>query len=135
MICKNVIGLKKLILIQFEVFCFDCLITWRRTKNSAEDTKNCPECRTKSDYVVPSRHFVVDADKKRIIDQYKESRKDIQCRYEKNGRNHCRNRDTCIYKHTLPFEPERHRRQHYSYSIANANLILNVMYSLTNNDL
>lgn len=111
------------------VFCFECITTWRKTKNSSEvDTKNCPECRSPSDYVMPSTRYATGDYKTHLFDRFKSSRKLILCRFEKNGYNNCRNESSCLFKHTLPFRPQRHferRPPHYSY-ISNANLILNV---------
>lgn len=108
----------------------DCIVKWRRTKNSAEDNnnKNCPECRTPSTYVIPSRHFATGEDKQKIIDNFKNSRKDTICKFEKDGVNYCRNKESCFYRHNLPFRerPLTNHRRAYAYSLTSANLILNV---------
>jgi len=116
------------------VFCYECLRTWRNTKNSAEDTKNCPECRTPSDHIIPSKYLpAIETDKTRIIDQYKRSRKNILCRYERNGQNNCRNQDTCLYKHLLPFKNfVRHSR--CPYNLSSNNLILNAFFASDSSD-
>lgn len=110
-------------------FCYDCLVSWRKQSNSADEsaTKSCPECRKPSEMVVPSRRFVVDADRIRVIEAYKDRRKNTICKYERDGQNYCRYKDSCMFKHTLPFRRlPPPTRTTTARSLQNSNLILNV---------
>lgn len=119
-------------------------MTWRKTKSSGigeDTTKACPECRVTSLYVIPSRYYAVDDIKTRIIEQYKTNRKDILCKYEKNGVNNCRFKETCFFKHNLPFKTRPPRPptefidlndisdwSDFSIRIPNSSVILNVSF-------
>ena len=40
-------------------FCLGCLRTWRQAKNfESKVIRSCPECRTTSDFICPSRFWV-----------------------------------------------------------------------------
>jgi len=129
---EDVIGEKRFGLLSScdHTFCFDCIMQWRRTRNTANesDTKNCPECVQPSDLVVPSRHYAYGDERRRLVDEFKKRNKEKMCKYERDGQNNCRNRN-CMFKHTLPFKVTVRRvdlpRTRYEYNLTNANLILN----------
>lgn len=135
------------------VYCYECIMTWRKTKNSTigeDTTKSCPECRVTSLYVIPSRYYAIDDVKKRIIEQYKTNRKDTLCKFEKNGVNNCRFKDSCFFKHNLPFKTRPPIRpsefnldlndlnltdfNNFSIRIPNSSVILNTSFHSDDSD-
>ena len=69
------------------VFCFACLMEWRKKKGCSrlsltqEQRRNCPTCRTHSDYVVPSdRYWPGGPEKQAIIAAYKARLALIPCK-------------------------------------------------------
>lgn len=104
-------------------FCYECIGQWRKQNNVSESaTRSCPECRKPSEFVVPSRRFAINEDKARVIEQYKNRLKDKICKFEKDGRNFCKFRDSCLFKHTLPFR---------AAPAPTSNLVLNVSSLVT----
>lgn len=101
------------------LFCFHCLLTWRRTVNlfsSKSQCKNlfsknlngrCPLCRIRSTFIIPSDRYVFNTDEKeRLIDEYKSRLKRIRCRnYFRNG--FCRYGSRCYYNHSKPISRYR----------------------------
>lgn len=82
------------------VFCLECIRTWRRNNSADDDAlRSCPECRTHTDFVVPSYHWFVDQeDKERIIKNYKTALKTKACKYFKQSAT-CPFGDDCFYSH------------------------------------
>lgn len=83
-------------------FCLPCIRTWRRVKGVWHDTaKSCPQCRTVSTMVIPSRLWVEDSEsKKRLVANYKAGMRNIECRYFNKGLGTCKFESLCFYKHT-----------------------------------
>ena len=54
------------------VYCIDCIRTWRNSKFEKQNKRGCPQCRIKSDFVIPSEYFYDDkTDKERLTNEYK----------------------------------------------------------------
>lgn len=80
------------------VFCFSCLMEWRRQKASS-NTRACPTCRNHSDYVIPSSKYAThDNGKDLIIMEYKRKCSYIPCRHFK-GLGSCPFGRDCFYRH------------------------------------
>ncbi|UYV76217.1 MKRN1 [Cordylochernes scorpioides] len=64
--------------------------------------RGCPECRTLSDFVTPSKYWVEDQEeKKQIIKEYKDAMSKKPCKYFKQGQGMCPFGGACFYNHTL----------------------------------
>lgn len=56
------------------VFCIECIRTWRQSAFEKKNKRSCPQCRVKSDFVIPSDYFYDESqEKKTIIDSYKKA--------------------------------------------------------------
>ncbi|CAG0894195.1 unnamed protein product, partial [Darwinula stevensoni] len=86
------------------VFCLQCIRQWRRSRQFENKViRACPECRTKSDFVCPSRIWIEDPEKKKkLIDEYKNGMNQKHCKYFKQGRGDCPFGNKCFYLHQLP---------------------------------
>ncbi|GFR92210.1 E3 ubiquitin-protein ligase makorin-1, partial [Elysia marginata] len=60
-------------------FCLSCISQWRTTEGDAREMrKSCPVCRTPSEFIVPSKHWVeTQEEKKKVIQNFKSK----PCRY------------------------------------------------------
>ncbi|KAJ8257190.1 hypothetical protein GJAV_G00182900 [Gymnothorax javanicus] len=91
-------------------FCLGCIVTWRKTKDFQDEViKACPQCRVKSSYYIPSKHWVSDAEEKlQLISTFKEKSSKIRCAFFMR-RGCCPYKSECIYRHELPsgFRPRR----------------------------
>lgn len=96
------------------IYCLDCIRTWRHNNMSEGETSRlCPECRTKSDFVLPSYHWFGDeAEKEKMIGDYKESLKNKPCRYFAKDQ-YCRFGDNCFYLHLCPDGSKGHNRRRF----------------------
>lgn len=89
-------------------FCLDCIRTWRSSTTQFETkvVRSCPECRTHSDFVVPSDVWIEsEVDKNLLIHQYKSNAKKVECRYFKAGKGNpdaCQFGNRCFYRHQNP---------------------------------
>uniref|UniRef100_A0A6G1SEH9 RING-type E3 ubiquitin transferase n=1 Tax=Aceria tosichella TaxID=561515 RepID=A0A6G1SEH9_9ACAR len=129
------------------IFCLDCIRKWRGTKQFDSRTiRACPECRVSSDFVIPSKYWVEDqADKDRLINEYKEALKLKPCRYFDEGKGDCPFAGSCFYKHAYPdgrialMETPKPRRRLYgargtTSSVANY-ILWNILTSTDEDDL
>ncbi|MES1908393.1 MAG: hypothetical protein MHM6MM_001340 [Cercozoa sp. M6MM] len=93
------------------IFCLACIRRWRskRARSAAEEVHlGCPLCREPSHFVVPSTRFVTDAEKERVVDEYKAALGRIPCRhYAETGE--CPFGTSCFYRHGLEDEVLEHR--------------------------
>lgn len=54
------------------VFCIECIRTWRNSSFDEKNKRGCPQCRVKSDYIIPSDYFYDEnSDKDKLIAKYK----------------------------------------------------------------
>lgn len=87
-------------------FCLECIRKWRTRSDQFETStvRACPECRVKSDYVIPSSIWYEDTcEKDKLVDLYKQNVKKIQCKYIKSDNvDECPFGNKCFYKHQLP---------------------------------
>ncbi|TRY60096.1 hypothetical protein DNTS_012004 [Danionella cerebrum] len=95
-------------------FCIGCIVTWRKTKEFQEDViKACPQCRVKSSFYIPSKHWVCDGEEKAsLIASFKERSSKLKCTfYMRDGC--CPFKSECIYSHDMPINhTHRRRRSH-----------------------
>ncbi|XP_064604731.1 probable E3 ubiquitin-protein ligase makorin-1 [Liolophura sinensis] len=86
------------------VFCLACIRKWR--SNKAFENKiirSCPECRTVSDFVTPSKYWVESREEKdKLIEGYKKALSGKPCRYFDQGRGECPFNEKCFYLHAYP---------------------------------
>lgn len=88
-------------------FCLRCIRRWRTAKQFENRIiKSCPQCRVTSSFVIPSQFWVEEeAEKQRLIEQYKEAMRTQACRYFARGRRGCPFGDQCFYQHGQPPGP------------------------------
>ena len=86
------------------VFCFQCLMEWRKEgTEEAEDRRSCPTCRKKSDWVIPSPIMpTTDAEKDQIATQYREKLGRIPCKRFNGKLGSCPYGSDCFYAHLSP---------------------------------
>ncbi|GFR12933.1 putative E3 ubiquitin-protein ligase makorin-4 [Trichonephila clavata] len=87
------------------VFCLDCIRIWRSNVNPFPK-KQCPQCRVKSNFVVPSEFWYESQERKQeIIDAWKAVLSTKNCKYfGSSGR--CPFRENCFYKHDPSIVPK-----------------------------
>lgn len=83
------------------VFCFSCLMEWRKSQTCSEQIKNCPTCRNHSSHVIPSTTFYKsEQGKEEFVDSYKARLGAIPCKHFKSGRlGSCPFGKDCFYQH------------------------------------
>ncbi|XP_052460307.1 probable E3 ubiquitin-protein ligase makorin-1 isoform X1 [Carassius gibelio] len=100
-------------------FCIGCIVTWRKTKDFQEDViKGCPQCRVKSSFYVPSKHWVCDGEEKAsLIAAFKERSSKLKCTFfMRHGC--CPFKSECIYSHDMPSNHTHRRRRSASRDTA-----------------
>lgn len=93
-------------------FCISCIVTWRKTKDFQEDViKGCPQCRVKSSFYIPSKHWVCDGEEKAsLIASFKERSSKLKCTFfMRHGC--CPFKSDCIYSHDVPASHTFRRRR------------------------
>lgn len=57
------------------VYCIECIRKWRNAQDMDKKNKrNCPQCRVKSDFIIPSQYFYDDQTQKaKLIEDYKKA--------------------------------------------------------------
>ncbi|XP_043102456.1 makorin, ring finger protein, 4 isoform X2 [Puntigrus tetrazona] len=93
-------------------FCISCIVTWRKTKDFQEDViKGCPQCRVKSSFYIPSKHWVCDGEEKAsLIAAFKERSSKLKCTFfMRHGC--CPFKSECIYSHDVPPNHTHRRRR------------------------
>ncbi|XP_074500606.1 makorin, ring finger protein, 4 [Sebastes fasciatus] len=86
-------------------FCLQCIMTWRKTKDLGPDVvKSCPQCRVRSAFYVPNKHWVEGRAKERLIAAFKEKFSKRRCSYYSRYRC-CPFKTECLYRHD---KHERH---------------------------
>lgn len=101
------------------IFCLECIRTWRSSSNYEHKVvKACPECRTKSDFVTPTKYWPEnDQAKKNLIQSYKDNLQKIHCKFFKRGDGLCPFGSKCFYLHMdrqgqhVELGPPHRRRQ------------------------
>ena len=85
-------------------FCLSCIRGWRREREQdKQNLRLCPVCRKESFYVIPSDAIILDpAEKRQIIDQYKQEMGRIPCKLFDYGRGSCQFGNSCFYAHLNP---------------------------------
>jgi len=83
------------------VFCYDCLMQWRTSKeHHDDDRRDCPACRTASSYIVPSLHFAAaGAVKDAIVARFKARRAVQPCQHWDGTLGSCPFGRDCFYQH------------------------------------
>ena len=82
-------------------FCLGCIRKWRVSSHMDKKVvRACPICRVTSWFVTPSDTWVEEeAEKKKLIDTYKQHLKTKHCRNFARGKGSCRFGGKCFYKH------------------------------------
>lgn len=93
-------------------FCLECIRRWRQAKTFEHKIiRACPECRTVSDFVIPSSRWAdTDLEKKELIEKYRTAMKEKPCKYfargstsgEGTSNDECPFGNKCFYKHQTP---------------------------------
>lgn len=86
------------------IFCLACIRQWRSVEQYDNDViRSCPECRIKSDFVIPSKFWVEGKDEKiRLIDNYKLALSKKPCMHFQQGNGKCPFNNSCFYEHAYP---------------------------------
>lgn len=80
-------------------FCLQCIMTWRKTKDLGPDVvKSCPQCRVRSAFYVPNKHWVEGQAKEDVIAAFKEKFSKKRCSYYTRWRC-CPFKTECLYRH------------------------------------
>jgi len=95
------------------VFCYECIVSWKRSKYSNAESESCPVCKVRSAFITPSKHWYDNKeDKYRLVKKHKNHLKTLPCRYYlRHG--YCRYSDRCFYDH---YEAEKQYRQQHRHS-------------------
>ncbi|EGD79466.1 hypothetical protein PTSG_10032 [Salpingoeca rosetta] len=81
-------------------FCLRCIRKWRQHSEQGTIVRQCPICRERSFFVVPSSFFVTDdAEKAALIEEYRERLSKLDCKHFDFGRGDCPFGDFCFYRH------------------------------------
>lgn len=92
-------------------FCYECARSWHRKQKMFKKAQgvdvehtllkhSCPECRTESDCIFPSKYFLTGKAKVEAIDDYKRERASRSCKFFKIGtRGSCPFGPRCFYAH------------------------------------
>ncbi|CAD5219838.1 unnamed protein product [Bursaphelenchus okinawaensis] len=86
-------------------FCLKCIREWRKKEEFEKKVvRSCPECRVRSDFIIPSSVWVEDQEEKdEIISTYQQNMKQKVCKYMASGvAEDCPFGNKCFYKHQLP---------------------------------
>lgn len=94
------------------VFCYECIVSWKRSKYSNSDSESCPVCKVRSAFITPSKHWYENKDEKyRIIKKHRNHLKTLPCRYYlRHG--FCRYSDRCFYDHHEAAKQYRQQHRH-----------------------
>ncbi|GFS05079.1 E3 ubiquitin-protein ligase makorin-1 [Elysia marginata] len=98
-------------------FCLPCIKKWRTSEDGRlEMRKTYPVCRTPSDFIIPSEHWVeTPGEKKKLRKNFKKVVKSKPCRYSRRGRGVCPNGTECTYLHALPDVTEVEGNEDYDH--------------------
>ena len=93
-------------------FCYQCAQSWhrnpsyrksRKVKNTADVHSlvkhSCPICRTDSEYMFPSKNYLIGAEKDAYIAQYKAERLNRKCKFFDGNIGSCPFGQECFYAH------------------------------------
>jgi len=94
------------------IFCYECIVSWKRSKYSNAESESCPVCKVRSAFITPSKHWYENKDDKyRIVKKHKNHLKTLPCRYYlRHG--FCRYSDRCFYDHHEAAKQYRQQHQH-----------------------
>jgi len=83
------------------IFCLVCIREWRARKEyNRKVVRSCPECRTHSDFIVPSNYWYEDdKEKEKFISDYKSRLSKMACKYFDKGKGKCPFGSACFYLH------------------------------------
>jgi len=94
------------------IFCYECIVSWKRSKYSNAESESCPVCKVRSAFITPTKHWYDNKeDKYRLVKKHKSHLKTLPCRYYlRHG--FCRYSDRCFYDHHEAAKQYRQQHQH-----------------------
>jgi len=94
------------------IFCYECVVSWKRSKYSNAESESCPVCKVRSAFITPSKHWFENKDDKyRLVKKHKNHLKTLPCRYYlRHG--FCRYSDRCFYDHHEAAKQYKQQNQH-----------------------
>lgn len=94
------------------VFCYECIVSWKRSKYSNAESESCPVCKIRSAFITPSKNWFENKDDKHhLVKKHKSHLKTLPCRYYlRHG--FCRYSDRCFYDHHEAAKQYRQQNQH-----------------------
>lgn len=94
------------------VFCYECVVSWKRSKYNNAESESCPVCKVRSSFITPSKHWFENKDEKhRIIKKHRNHLKTLPCRYYlRHG--FCRYSDRCFYDHHEAAKQYKQQHRH-----------------------
>jgi hypothetical protein len=94
------------------IFCYECIVSWKRSKYSNAESESCPVCKVRSAFITPSKQWYDNKDDKyRLVKKHKSHLKTLPCRYYlRHG--FCRYSDRCFYDHHEAAKQYRQQNQH-----------------------
>jgi len=94
------------------IFCYECIVSWKRSKYSNAESESCPVCKVRSAFITPSKQWYDNKDDKyRLVKKHKSHLKTLPCRYYlRHG--YCRYSDRCFYDHHEAAKQYRQQHQH-----------------------
>ncbi|CAF3777183.1 unnamed protein product [Rotaria sordida] len=94
------------------IFCYECIVSWKRSKYSNAESESCPVCKVRSSFITPSKQWFDNKDDKyRLVKKHKNHLKTLPCRYYlRHG--FCRYSDRCFYDHYEAAKQYKQQHQH-----------------------
>ncbi|KAI0987739.1 hypothetical protein GJ496_009941 [Pomphorhynchus laevis] len=109
-------------------FCHACIRRWRTS--SQQNRLMCPQCRTMSHMMFPSRvWFNTVAEKKQMINEKLREWSTKPCRFFRGGTGFCRFGNRCRFQHSIDFQsPELINQQHPVTNFIDDNCSIQAVY-------
>ncbi|XP_072336577.1 makorin, ring finger protein, 4 isoform X2 [Scyliorhinus torazame] len=95
-------------------FCVTCIKKWRESKGFTNNViKACPECRVVATYFIPCKYWVVDEQKRKLVEKFRAEKRKIHCKFFLRSNGKCPFKSECIYLHEFPegYRPTQYRQR------------------------